>query len=109
MGHGSHRYGGQTQPNACHNIRAIYTNNTGLEETYDRSTTRYDHSGNKMLVFVDVFGSFVTEPNVTYRYTTLNVVETQNIISDNGIRDGIRYWYYYQDFNTGIKSGDIII
>lgn len=62
---------------------------------------------------VDVFGVPNTEPTVMYKYRTLPIVASENIINSNGgnIINGKRYVFaYYQDANWGaVDSGDIIV
>jgi hypothetical protein len=56
-----------------------------------------------MWVFVDVFGVPANEPEVHFNYNYLNAYYYQHI-SNNGIVNGTRYWFYY---NGNVSSGSL--
>jgi hypothetical protein len=74
------------------------------------SSTHYDLEGNAIYIAVDVFGVPSDEPTVMYKYKTLPLYATQNIIN-HGIINGTRYWFeYLADRDWGkVNSGDIIV
>jgi len=78
-----------------------------------QSSTSLNHEGSFLYIYVDVFGVPNTQPTVMYKYKTLPIVASENIINTNGgnIINGKRYVYKYQeDSDWGpVNSGDIIV
>ncbi len=78
-----------------------------------QTSTYFNHEGSYLYIYVDVFGVPNTEPTVMYKYRTLPIVASENIVNSSGgnIINGKRYVFaYYQDANWGaIDSGDIIV
>lgn len=93
----------------CFDIRALGTNGGGWDPQVYGSVaqTVNDHSGNYMVVVVDVFGVPANVPEVEFNYKKLTPVKYDHIInydSTPAIVNGKRYWY---EIYTSITSGNV--